>query len=301
MDVDGNGSEYTVSISIKSDNKKVKGDIVVKQVFYVKNDYQPYVFNPNFYNEATKCVRTKGKVVGGKWVMQMNIEEVFEMKGGRDIFGYFADGNNVESTPQIEFAFRTASHAGIAYGAPDFADHVLGLTAPLAVASKTAQMQYTVTLKNTERMTRPFDVVFDNPFKSGNAATVTIDGNKIGGDTANAAKSLSVVDLSNQTIYSWVGSGLALSSVATSTQGYNLTAAMVSVDYKFVTTDSDYQKFVGNLAPGSTFTIDSNGVIIYDNLGSTLVPTYHLNVEATVTFENLSVVKVNIPVTVQGE
>lgn len=300
-DVDGKGAEYTVTITIKSDNKKVKGDIVVKQVFYVKNDYQPYVFNPNFYNEATKCVRTKGKVVGGKWVMQMNIEEVFEMKGGRDIFGYFADGNNVESTPQIEFAFRTASHAGIAYGAPDFADHVLGLTAPLAVASKTAQMQYTVTLKNTERMTRPFDVVFDNPFKSGNAATVTIDGNKIGGDTANAAKSLSVVDLSNQTIYSWVGSGLALSSVATSTQGYNLTPAMVSVDYKFVTTDSDYQKFVGNLAPGSTFTIDSNGVIIYDNLGSTLVPTYHLNVEATVTFENISVVKVNIPVTVQGE
>lgn len=305
-DVDGNGAKYTITITIKSDDKKKRGDVVVKQEFYVKNDYQPYVFNPNFYNEATDCVRTKGKVVGGKWKMQMSIEEVFEMKGGRDIFDYFADGNNVESTPEIEFAFCTKDdkgnpydNTGFAYGAPHFADHVLGLTAPLAEASKTAHMQYTVTLKNTERMTRPFDVVFDNPFKSGNAATVTIY-DKIGGDTANAAKSLSVVDYKNQTIYSWVGSGLALSSLATSTSGYNLTPEMVSVKYKFVE-DSEYQKFVGNLAPDS-FTYDENtGVIHYDSLGAGLVPTYHLNFEATVTFENISVVKVNIPVTVQGE
>ncbi len=306
-DVDGKGAEYTVTITIKSDNKKVKGDIVVKQVFYVKNDYQPYGFNPNFYNEATQLVRTKGRQEGGKYVMQLNIvEHVFAMKNGRNILEYFADGNNVESTPQIEFALRTKDdkgntydHAGIAYGAPHFADHVIGLTAPLAVASKTAHMQYTVTLKNTERMTRYFDIVFDNPFKSGNAAAVTIDGNKIGGDTANAAKNLSVVDLSNQTIYSWVTSGLALSSYATS--DYYLTPEMVSVDYKFVTTDPDYQKFVGNLPPDS-FTIDANGVIHYDNkISSTLVPTYHLNVVATVTFEKISVVKVNIPVTVQGE
>lgn len=247
--VDNKGAKYSVTITIKSDNKQVKGDVIVKQVFYVLNDYQPYVFNPNYYNEATKSVRTKGKVANGKWVMQMNIEEAFEMKNGRDIFAYFADGNNVLSNPQIAFAFRNANHAGIAYGAPEFAANVLGLTAPMSVSSKTAQMQYTVQLKNTERMVRSFDVVFDNPFKAGNAAQVSLDGNKIGGDNANAASSVKVVDISGQNIYSWVNNSLALSSIAK--DGYKLNASMVNVTYKFDETESDYKTFVGNLAPGT--------------------------------------------------
>ena len=297
--VNEKGAQYTVTITIKSDNKHVKGDIIIKQVFYVLNDYQPYAFNPNYYNDETKSVRTKGKVVGDKWVMQMNIEEVFQMKNGRDIFAYFADGNNVESNPEIEFAFRNASHAGIAYGAPAFNDHVLGLTEPMSVASKTAEMQYAVTLKNTERMVRNFDVVFDNPFKAGSAAQVSIDGNKIGGDYVNTASSVKVVDISNQNIYSWSSNNLALSSVAKN--GYKLQESMVSVAYSFVTTEDDYKTFVGNLAPGSKFDIDANGKITYDNLGSTLVPSYTLHVEATVTFENLSVVKVIIPVKIKGQ
>ena len=110
---------------------------------------------------------------------------------------------------------------------------------------------------------------------------------------------MKVVDISNQNIYSWSSNNLALSSVAKN--GYKLQESMVSVSYSFVTTEDDYKTFVGNLAPGSTFDIDANGKITYDNLGSTLVPSYTLHVEATVTFENLSVVKVIIPVKIKGQ
>ena len=296
--VDGRGAEYTVAITVKSDNKKVKGDVIVKQVFYVLNDYQPYKPNPNYaYSDNPIVVRTKGKVVNNQWVMQMNIEEVFEMKGGRDIFQYFADGNNVASTPEIAFGFRSTTHYGIEYNGSTFPAHVVGLTAPLATATKTAEMKYTVMLVNGEEMVRPFDIIFRNPFKAGDAAAVTIDGNKIGGSTANAASSVKVVDLDNQLIYSWVNNALGLSSLAK--DGYKLDDSMVSVSYAWVTGESDYQTFVGNLAPNTTFTL-TDGVVTFNNLGATLERSYTLHIKATVTFKDLSEVYVTIPVKIKG-
>lgn len=290
---------YTITITIPSDNKQVKPNIVITRVFTVLNDYQPYKANPNYkVSDDPITVMTKGKVVGGSWAMQMSIAETFEMRSGRDIFSYFADNNNVASTPIIDFDF-VGAHNGIAYGAPKFSDHVVGLTAPLTSASVDANMQYTVFLLNGEKINRPVKIIFTNPFKAGNSGSVSINGNKIGGDSANAATQVKVVDTNNEDIYKWSNNALSLTSLATNS--YKLTGNIVSVSYAFNTTETDYRNFVGNLAPGTIFGIDSaTGVISFDNLGATLQPSYTLHVKATVTFEDLSQVVCTIPVMIKG-
>lgn len=300
QNVNGRGAQYTVTITVKADNES-RGDVIVTQVFQVLNDYTPYLFNKNYYNEAIKAVETKGKVVDGKWSLQMDIEEVFAMVDGQNIFQYYSSAkNNVAADPAISFGFTSASHTGIDYTQGDNTGTVK-LTAPLNVnePSKTAHMQYEITLKNGEKMIKPFDIIFKNPFKSGSdIASVTINGNKIGGDKADASESVKIVDLENEVIYSWVNDALALSDLATN--GYKLASDMVSVAYAWDETEQSYKTFTGNLAPGTTFTLE-DGEIAFDNLGATLVPSYTLHINATVTFKDLSEIVVRIPVVIKGQ
>lgn len=77
---------------------------------------------------------------------------------------------------------------------------------------------------------------------------------------------------------------------------------MVSVAYKWDTSEADYKTFVNNLAPGTTFSeqIAADGIVTFNNLGATLERSYTLHVKATVTFDDLSEVSLTIPVEVKG-
>ena len=50
-DVDGKGAKYSVKIIIPS-NDTSHGDIVLQQVFYVKEECVAYTYNPLYYNET---------------------------------------------------------------------------------------------------------------------------------------------------------------------------------------------------------------------------------------------------------
>lgn len=131
-----------------------------------------------------------------------------------------------------------------------------------------------------------------------------MNGNEIGAVTAQTAPEVSVFDIQEPTpnaIYNWVAaySDLQLTSVAKN--DYKLKDGQVHVSYAFKD-DNAYKTFVGQLAPSAVFDINEyTGEITYDNLGATLIPTYNLTVVATVTFDEISVVKCNIPVTMQGK
>lgn len=302
-DVDGKGAQYTITITIPSDNVKVRGDVVVTQVFYVREDCKPYAFNDNYYygnwNGNANSVLTKGKVVSGAWKFEMNISEVFKMIDGKSIYSYY---NTINNVTDIAFKFDGA-HAGI-----DMADAVINdvttqnvfLTEALKGADKVAHMQYDVTLVNGEKCNFKFNIVFQNPFQSDNVNGVELDGNNIGAVSVETKPEVSVIDFQDADIYGWskAVNDLVLSNKATN--GYKLVDNMVSVNYTFVKNQA-YNDFVSQLAPGAIFTIDENtGVITYDNLGAQLVPTYNLTVNATVTFENISEVVCKIPVVVKG-
>ena len=64
MDVNGLGAEYIVTLTIKSDNIKAKGDIILTQKVYVKEDCKSFDYNPLYYVASYQgydnCVIVKG-------------------------------------------------------------------------------------------------------------------------------------------------------------------------------------------------------------------------------------------------
>ncbi|MDE7427543.1 MAG: hypothetical protein K2M79_07070 [Muribaculaceae bacterium] len=298
--VDG---KYTIKITLTPNNPKVYQPIEIIQVFYVKNDFQPYTFNPVFYNSSTGYVQAKGEPTASGYSMQMNIAQAFEGINGKDIFQYYCDRSanikfgNVASNPVIAFGF-SGNHAGVAYGAPDFADHYVGLTSALTADSKRVTMNYTIKLVNGEVISNPFGVEFINPFIAGAGKTVTVDASEPGTYTKSAKPSVLVNERnSNNVIYSWDASAknLVLSSRATS--WFKLKPSQVIVTYEWDTTTSEYKEFMNNVNVGSSSLSnpDADGTFTFFTTAN-LVRNYQLNIKATVTFENLSQVVVNIPV-----
>lgn len=146
-------------------------------------------------------------------------------------------------------------------------------------------------------------VEFNNPFTNGVSKGLELNGNITGEAKVDVKPSVIVVesDNRNQAIYSWnsTAKGLVLSDVANNV--YKVAAP--TVKYEFVK-DAEYNTFYGNLdiQHGAKFEIDpSTGMVTYDNLGATLIPSYNLQVKATVTFADLSEVVCYIPFTVKGK
>lgn len=299
--VDGRGAEYVITITIPANDNTVFGDVVIKQVFYVKEDCKPYNFNPNYYvasvGDVNDVVITKGKVVNGAWSLEMNISEVFEMIEGNNIFTYY---NRVNNAAGIRFALDPTPQTGVSY--TETANNgTIKLTAPLEKSQLFAPMKYNVTLVNGETCEFKFNILFKNPFVKGTANAISLNGNAIGAVTADVKPSLRVDDTNGNAIYSWSASAnkLVLSNLATGS--YKINDSMVSVTYAFVENEA-YKTFKGNLDPSATFAINpTTGVVTYDNLGSTLVQNYNLTVKATVKFGNISVVTCEIPFNVKGQ
>lgn len=301
-DFDGKGAQYTVTITIASDNIKSRGNVVITQVFYVKEDCKPYEFNPNYYGTfqgKSDCVITKGTNASGSWKLEMNISEVFKMINGKSIYSYYNTVNNVDA---IAFSMQPGQTGAVMtqVTTDGVATDNIALDAAMTTEYKFIGMQYDVTLVNGETCNFKFNIVFQNPFKSGEIAGLSMNGNEIGEVTLETKPQVNVIDVLNAAIYNWSNSAkdLVLSAKATGT--YKLSADMVSVSYKFNQNEA-YNTFKGQLAPGATFEVDATtGVITYDNLGASLVPSYNLEVIATVTIENISVVECKIPVAVKG-
>lgn len=301
-DIKPKGAEYVVTITIKSNNIKAKGDVIVKQVFYVREDCKEFEFNPNYYAGTVEgrpnVVITKGKVVGGVWKLEMNISEVFKMINGKNIFQYYNTINNVTN---IKFMLNPTTQPGVRYQdvtTPNV-NGLISLTAPLSTAYKFAGMKYLLTLVNGETCELTFNVQFLNPFVGTTGDAISMNGNATGVQTKQAAPSVVVLDVDKQPILTWSTSAKALTLTQLATNTYKV--ATPTVTYKFDTSSKAYKDFTGNLDPKAVFNINSaTGEITYDNLGATLIPSYTFNVIATVTFADLSVVECVIPFTIQG-
>lgn len=290
--VNNKGAQYTVTVTIPSDDKKVLGDIVLTQVFYVKETCEAYTYNPLYWNADKKVAQVKGTAVNNQWVMDMKIAEVFEMIKGENIFGYYKNVNNAKA---IAFSLEPSTQKGVAY---DNTTNVISLNAPLSVPTLTAGMKYVVTLDNNETCTFKFNVEFINPFIAGTAKAVSLNGNQIGGATADAAPSV-VVNQSiapNAAVYAWDSAAKKLALTKDAAPYY---VAEPTVKYEFVK-DKAFEAFDGQLnKEKSTFKIDeTTGVVTFNNGGATLQNDHNLIVKATVTFDDLSVVTVNIPLTI---
>lgn len=300
--VDGKGAEYVLTVAIKSNNNKGvsgKPNVFVVQKFYVKDNFKPYALSELYSMEDqtiggvtyTSCVAAKGTAASGRWIQELNISEAFRMINGQDIFGYY--NTAAANVTAIRFYLEPDPQSGVQYNDNQ---HRIYLDQAMTTAKKVGKMEYTVDMVNTEFNKAKFNVIFTNPFKAGNIAACSLS-DLIGGDNVNVAPSVNVIDNANATIYSWVSNALKLSSTAVNT--YKLTDPnMVSVRYAFKQS-AEYTNFVSQLAPGSTFAVDANGVVSFNNLGGALQRDYTFTVVATVTFQDIAVVECEIPVTLK--
>ena len=300
--VNGKGALYTVTITLPSNDRTEHPNLIIKKEIYVKNDFVAFKANPlyNLYpNDPSKVgVWTIGilDATTSLWKMQTSVKEAFEMIGGKDVTQYYADKYNVAPTPAIAFALKPNQ--------PDFtySPYDVALAKAMTQPTQLAKMDYTVTFYNSETKTEDFGVEFRNPFLAGTPGTIEILGNKIGGDTKQAKPSV-IVNARNEgtAIYKWDANTSSLALTALAANPYHLTAAQLDppVKFEFDATAGNYAQFKSQLAPGSIFDVNaSTGEITFKNLGSGLGVECDAVVVATVTFKDLSVVKVRIPVKV---
>lgn len=291
-DVDGKGAKYTVKLTIPA-NDDTRGDIVLTQVFYVKEVCVPYSYNENYYFESygahKNCIVVKGQIVDGHWEMSSKVAEHFALINNKNIFEYYNTVNNVKA---ISFEWRNAD--GVTPKDPFSTNQDLKLAAAMSVPEIERTMNYTVTLNNEETCKFSYNVVFVNPFVAGKANLVTINGNAIGTNTGATMPEVKVLDNAGKTIYSYIGSALALSEDAVNI--YKLAADIVSVTFTPVE-NTEWKDFTSQLTQGSTLDVASDtGIVTWKNEGTTLAKDLNFTVKATVTFRDLSVVECDIPV-----
>ena len=294
MDVNGLGAEYIVTLTIKSDNVKAKGDIVLTQKIYVKEDCKSFDYNPLYYVASYQgydnCVIVKGQLKS-TWEMSSNVSEHFKMIDNKNIFQYYNTINNVTG---LNFAWATGT-TGVTY---DANAQEVKLNAEMTKPYEVKNMTYRTTLANGEYCDFNYNIVFQNPFVAGTSNAVSVN-DGIGKNTVETMPQVNVKDNDGAAIYSYNATSktLVLSSKATDT--YKV--AVPTVVYSFKNDDA-YKNVVSQMGTKATLSVDpSTGVVTWENLGTTLQGTHKLTVIATVTFENLSIVACNIPVNLIGK
>lgn len=306
----GNGAQYKVTITIKSDDTAQHGDFILTQVFNVKDDCQYYEFNDNYHFDGWKSVAgdyivVKGKLDGTPRTFKLisQLREHFKMVGGNDIFTYCGTATdpvkNVQAGSLVfdwtETDVLPAPAAGIR------ADATLQLDHEIEESEEIKNMNYEFTLVNGETCKTAYKVVFVNPFVSGSPAAVTLPGNAPGGaQTVATAPSVIVKEKDidgtvGQDIYKWDATN---SRLDLTTRGNEYQVAAPTVSYAWVN-DANYTSFVSQLTNRNQLQLNTTtGMVTWDNEGATLANSHNLKVEATVTFAGLSIVKVIIPVTI---
>lgn len=294
MDVNGLGAEYIVTLTIKSDNVKAKGDIVLTQKIYVKEDCKSFDYNPLYYVASYQgydnCVIVKGQLKS-TWEMSSNVSEHFKMIDNKNIFQYYNTINNVTS---LNLAWATGT-TGVTY---DANAQEVKLNAEMTKPYEVKNMTYRTTLANGEYCDFNYNIVFQNPFVAGTSNAVSVN-DGIGKNTVATMPQVNVKDNDGSAIYSYNSTSktLVLSSKATDT--YKV--AVPTVVYSFKNDDA-YKNVVSQMGTKATLSVDpSTGVVTWENLGTTLQGTHKLTVVATVTFEKLSIVACNIPVNLIGK
>lgn len=298
----GNGAQYEVTITIKSDDATQHGDFILTQVFNVKEDCVYYEYNPNYYfnswnNIAGNYIIVKGKVSGdpASWKMTSKLSEHFKMINNQNIFNYYAAAAAYKNVQAGSLKFWWTKD-DVLPEVPITSDQDLSLKSALTKDEERI-MNYEYKLVNGETCTNSYTVVFVNPFLAGTPAAVSLNGNAIGAQKVNTAPSVIVKDKDGEDIYKWNATTLALTTKATNT--YKLISDNVNVKYEWVK-DANYNNFVSNLTNPDVQLQLNNGEVTWNNEGATLANTHNLKVKATVTFEGLSIVKMEIPVTIKA-
>lgn len=283
-------AKYIVTISIKADNNKVYSNFVITQEFSVTENCEKFEFNENYYRSSYAdlsgdLILVKGQLNSSNlWEMSSYLGEHFKKIGGKDIFGYYSDHKNVVD---IEFSTK---ESGVRIN-----NNIISLEKALDREFKVAEVDYAVTLVNGEKCEFSYRVIFENPFVSGSKQGIVLK-DLIGTSTAEAAAQVVVNDNAGRTILSYISGAFSLSQVATET--YKV--GMPNVKFAFKK-DTAYNNFVGQLVNGTEFNInETTGTVTWKNNGTSLAKTQNFTVIATVTFEDLSVVECEIPVTIEA-
>lgn len=299
MDVDGKGAEYIVTITIPSDNKEQRGDIVLSQVFYVKETCATFNLNP-LYKEGENTIVVKGQLnQSNKWEMSSVVSEHFEKQNGKDIFNYYTTTvANAVTTNGLTFEWATGV-TGVTPTNEQTQDFTVALDGAMTTAESIKNMTYQIELVNGEYCNYNYNIKFINPFVGVNGNSIRVYGNGVGENTADVTTEVLVNDLEKDAIFHYVtGTGLTLTSKAINT--YHVDAP--TVKYAFDETDADYQTIKNNMSAGSILNVDaSTGKFTWKNEGARLTKDYTLHVIATITFADLSEVECVIPVVLTAE
>lgn len=297
MDVEGQGAEYIVTITIPSDNKEQRGDVVLSQVFYVKEDCKTFTYNP-LYLEGENTIVVKGQLNASKtWEMSSVVNEHFERIDGKNIFQYYSEINNIAVNG---LSFQWA--AGTTGVTPDASvvnttDFTVALDGAMTESEVIKNMTYKTTLVNGETCNFNYNIKFINPFVATTGKAIEVYGNGIGKNTGDVKTQLLVNDTEGDAIYYWDGTKLTLTSKATN----DYKVAAPTVTYEFDKDNADYKTIKANMSANSTLDIDNNGIFTWENEGAKLTRNYTLPIKVTVTFENLSEVVCTIPVVLKAE
>ena len=290
---------YTVTLTIPSDNKKVKGDIVLTQKFAVHEDCTKFKYNDlyhmsSFAGKTGDFIPAKGQLVDDTWKMTMMVSEHFAKVNGQSIFEYY----HTQNVKDIAFEWAELYDDVEMTTTETPSDIEIALTNPMTEDYLIRDIEYNTTLENDETCNFNYSVVFYNPFKAGTSKAVSLN-DGVGEKTVSVVPQVNVVaSADNQAIYSWNTSNQKLELSDTAIKDYMVAAP--SVTYAFDKTFGDYQKIVGNMATGSKLAVE-NGMVTWKNLGAQLQGTYKLRVIATVTFADLSEVTCLIPVNLIGK
>lgn len=303
----GNGAQYKVTITIKSEDTTQHGDFILTQVFNVKDNCAYFNYNPNYHigswnSVAGDYIVVKGKESGtpGTWKMTSKLSEHFKLVNGQNIFNYYATSTEVKNVQAGSLVFNW-TETDVTPNGNITADADLELDHAMSKSEEIKNMNYQFKLINGETCKTAYKVVFVNPFKAGTAAGVSLNGNSPGDQTAATAPKVIVMDTKDgKDIYKWDATASALKLTTTATDVYKVSATTISVTYAWVT-DANYNNFVSQLTkPADQLKLDNNGNVTWNNDGATLNSDKSLKVEATVTFADLSIVKVTIPVTIKA-
>ena len=302
----GNGAQYKVTITIKSDDTTQHGNFILTQVINVKDDCKYYEFNPNYYfnswnNVAGDYIVVKGKVAGtpATWQLTSQLSEHFKLIGSQNIFAYYGTATDpVKNVQAGSLVFDWTETDALPAGNIT-TDQTLQLNHAMSVSEEIKNMNYEFTLVNGETCKTAYKVVFVNPFVAGSPAAVTLLGNAVGAQNVATAPSVIVKDKAGDDIYKWNATASALALTTKATNDYKVAAPTVS--YAWVA-DANYNSFVSQLTnPASQLKLNAaTGAVTWDNEGATLANSHNLKVEATITFAGLSIVKVVIPVTIKA-